>query len=107
MPKYTVYEANNKIIVVSSFAGRPVRGVAKCSPEDKFDRATGIKLAQARCDMKVAEKRFARALKRHSEAVEKMNAALRENKKMGAYVDDAYTDLEKTRAYLYELETSL
>lgn len=61
MARYRFYEAGNKVICVSTFAKKDVRGVAKCSPNDDFDLEQGHKLAQLRCDKKVAKKRLAKA----------------------------------------------
>ena len=55
---YRYFIAGNKVIAVSTYAGKTVRGIAICSPEDKFDIEFGKKLAAARCNEKVAEKRL-------------------------------------------------
>jgi len=41
--------------------GKPVRGVAKCAPNDEFDINKGKELAAARCNLKVAQKRVKKA----------------------------------------------
>ena len=41
LEKYKYYQAGNKVIAVSTFAGRTVRGVAKCNPKDNFDLEKG------------------------------------------------------------------
>lgn len=66
--KYKYYITDKKVIAVSSYAGKSVRGIAKCSPNDEFDVEFGKKLATARCDFKVAELRYKRACKRNKEA---------------------------------------
>jgi hypothetical protein len=57
MPNYKFYSTDNKIIATSSFAGKTVKGVAKCDPADTFSTEFGEKLAAARCNKKVALKR--------------------------------------------------
>ena len=54
---YKIYvdEKNKTVIAVCRYAGRNIRAVAKCSPEDIFDIDFGTKLAKARCDVKVAK----------------------------------------------------
>ena len=42
-------ETPKKVIVLSKYAGKDVRGIAKCSPNDKFDIETGRVLATLRC----------------------------------------------------------
>lgn len=58
---YKIFHHDNEVIAVSSFAKKPVKGVAKCSPHDAYDHRKGEALAIARCDVKVAEKRMKRA----------------------------------------------
>ena len=57
-----------KVIAVSSYAGKKVRGVAKCDERDTFSLESGKKLAAARCAVKIAEKRVARAERKLKEA---------------------------------------
>ena len=58
VPKYS-YFTNGKdtVVAVASYAGKRVRGVAKCSDKDEFDLAKGEKLAAARCNLKIAKMR--------------------------------------------------
>ena len=63
--RYNTYTNGvDKVIVTSTYAGKTVRGIAKCSSEDKFDLEIGKKLAKARCDEKVAFKRMRSAQRR-------------------------------------------
>ena len=39
--KYRYYTAGNKIIAVSTYAGKTVRGIAKCAEGDTFDIEKG------------------------------------------------------------------
>lgn len=66
MPNYKVYTDNKTFVKVgSTYAGKKVWGIAKLNPEtDTFDYDYGYRLAKARCDVKVAKKRYARALKK-------------------------------------------
>ena len=58
VPKYKYFtNGENVVVAVSSYKGRTIRGVAKCSEQDEFDLETGKKLAAARCAMKVAKAR--------------------------------------------------
>lgn len=87
MARYRTYTDNKgKVVVVSSYAGRSVRGVAKCNPQDSFDAETGQKIAQARCDLKIAEKRVKRAKEKYDAAVEVFNKASKEVDKASEYV---------------------
>ena len=105
---YKIYtdEKNRAVIAVCHYAGRKVRSVAKCRPEDTFDVEFGTRLAIARCEIKIArikernagtkylqaskaadeaEKRFAEmkqyyidSVDQYDEAVENLNKILKE-----------------------------
>lgn len=89
LEKYTYYFTGNKVIAVSTYAGKAVRGVAKCDPRDEFSVKDGKKLAAARCNDRIARKRAARA---HAE-LQKADRALKDAKahaeKMAEYYADA------------------
>ena len=76
---YTYYmddpEKPTKIIALSTFAGKSVRGIAKCSPNDTFNEEIGKKLAQLRCDARVASKRAVRAKEKVAQARAEVEAA--------------------------------
>lgn len=59
--KYVINEESKTVVALSTFAGKVVRGVARCAPNDVFDVEKGKKLAAARCAMKIAHKRLRRA----------------------------------------------
>ena len=87
MSRYRTYTDNKgKVVVVSTYAGRNVRGVAKCHPSDTFDNEKGIEIAQARCDLKIAEKRVKRAKEKYNAAVAAFNKASKEVDKAAEYV---------------------
>ena len=88
--KYKFYnDSNNKIIAVSTYAGKTVRGVAKCDPRDEFDAAKGEDLAMARCAEKIAAKRMRRAQKELAKAERAAEAAQRRVNKMKNYLNDS------------------
>ena len=99
-PTYQIYQFNHKradgtgcvrIIAVSSFAGKPVKGHADCHPNDQFDEEYGIALAIARCAEKIAAKRCNRAYSKVDEAKAQVNAAIAHLEKMLDYESDAET----------------
>lgn len=67
------FSADKKVIAVSNDAGKTIKGVAKCSPEDEFDVEKGKKLAAARCNAKVTERRRKRAAADYDEIVTLIN----------------------------------
>lgn len=82
-------DEKNKVIATSTYAGRTVRGVAKCSDEDKFDLEKGKQLAAARCETRVATKRCQRANKKLIEARKAAIKAMDHYMKMEQYYNDA------------------
>lgn len=91
LDRYRYYKGkDNKIVAVSSYAGKTVKGVAKCDPRDEYDESSGKKLAALRCNLKVATKREARAKKMVIEAQKELNAAQARYDKMSKYFKDAY-----------------
>jgi hypothetical protein len=78
-----------EIIAMSTYAGKPVKGVAKCDPKDSFDEGVGMELAAARCNAKIAAKRLKRAQTKHAEAVKDYEKAKKFLDKMIAYEEDA------------------
>ena len=105
--KYSFYtkpsENNLNIIAVSTFAGKTVKGIAKCHPNDKFDQEKGMEIAAARCAEKIALKR----VKRAESCLEKAHKALEEAQiqvhRMEDYVNDSWQEFFDTQAYLNEI----
>lgn len=95
---------DNTIIAISTFAGKTVKGTAKCAPSDEFDPEKGKELAAARCNLKVAKKRKARASKKYMEAAKAADEAIAWYDKMKQYymdaedaVDEAVVQIEKLK----------
>ena len=103
-PTYRVYETPTQVIAVSSFAGKTVRGVAKCNPADNFDFEKGAALATARCGVKIAEKRVKRAYNKVDEAKAAVEAAMEHLAEMMRYQADSEAKLNVAQ---FELETTL
>ena len=102
VPKYRYYtNGKNIVVAVASYAGRTIRGVAKCSDQDEFNLETGKKLAAARCAMKIAKKRvkYARIEREHWLKMMSLQADILMK------VEDKYTDaleIEKQAKHTYE-----
>ena len=96
---------DNKVIAVSTYAGKTVKGVAKTDPRDKFDEVFGKELAAARCAAKVAKKRRARAAKMMRKAQIQLNIAQRYVDRMRAYEADAVKEYEEAVFNVTDLET--
>lgn len=97
-PTYKFYQYNRqrsdgstnvRIVAVSSFAGKSVKGYADLHPHDEFDVEYGKALAAARCAEKIAAKRCKRAYNKVDEATAQVNAAMAHLQKMMQYEADA------------------
>lgn len=104
--RYKIYTTpDNKTIAISTYAGKTVRGIAKTDPRDEFDAEYGRKLAAARCAVKIAKKRRARAEKMLKKAQHKMNEVCQYVERMKAYDADARNEYEKAIFNVTDLET--
>lgn len=97
MYNYKYVTAGNKVIALSTFAGKTVRGVAKCAPGDVFDEEKGKDLATARCAYKIALKRQKRANKKYKAAADEYAKALKFLKQMETYVNRAEGELDAAK----------
>lgn len=105
--KYQTFTTGNKVIVVSHYAGKAVKGFAKCDPKDTFDFGKGQHLATLRCDEKIADKRYKRSLKKLAEAQAAFNSAQKHLFDMQDYVNESKTDLTTVQCKLKKFESTL
>jgi uncharacterized protein YdaU (DUF1376 family) len=89
LEKYRYYQNGNKIIAVSTYAGKTVRGVSVCHGNDSFNLDTGKKLAALRCNEKIAAKRMKRAADKFAAAEQAVIKAKRQCELMRHYYTDA------------------
>lgn len=107
MARYRFIESGNKIICISTYAKKVVKGIAKCSPNDKFDIEIGKKLAQLRCDEKIANKRANRALGKYFEAADILMDAKAYFDDMQKYYHDSEDKYTKVLEDLEEFEKNI
>lgn len=86
---YTNAEGQNVISARSTYAGKTVKGYAKCDPRDEFDVVKGEKLAAARCNERISRKRLANAHRRLDAAAKALADAQAHYDKMVRYQADA------------------
>lgn len=103
MQKFIVDKENRTVKCLSSFAGVPVQGIAKCDPEDEFDETYGAEIAKARCDLKIAEKRRKRSLKKYYEALVAAQVANERLSRMKAYMKDAEAEYSSMLKFVKRL----
>lgn len=92
-----------KIVALATYAGRPVRGVAKLHPNDENSRSDGMMLAAARCNEKISKKRLQRAKRKYKEASEQLAAAQRYFHKMCRYYEDSHTAVKTAEKELEDI----
>ena len=77
------------VVAVSTYAGKKVKGYAKCDPRDEFAYEKGKELAATRCNLKIAQKRQARASNKYLEAATALLDAQLHLEDMKQYYMDA------------------
>lgn len=106
--KYRYFtDEKSKVVAVSTYAGKPVRGIAKCDPKDNFNIEAGRKLAAARCNLKIAIKRKENAYKQCVEADQKFHEAYIHMIEMRDYLTNATKACQEADEVLTAIETSL
>ena len=101
--KYKYYHSGNQVIAVSSFAGKTVKGVAKCDPHDTFSLEAGKKLAALKCNNKITAKRLKRASLRYVEAEKAVVEAQKHAERMKHYYHDAKAEHKEAADELFNL----
>ena len=108
LDKYKFYQFKNEkggttVTAASTYAGRTVKGYAKCDPKDQFSIEKGKELAAARCNLKIAEKRRDRASKKYLEATQAVIEANAYFDKMKQYFMDADDQVDEAAEELRDL----
>ena len=101
--KTYVDEKNKTVVAVCRYAGRNVRAVAKCSPEDTFDIAIGTELAIARCEWKVAKLKLQNAGSCYMKAAKAADEATLRLSKMKDYYMDSVDQLDAAGAAMQKV----
>lgn len=107
--KYHFYhnEDNGTIVCTTMYKGKMVRGIAKCSPDDKFDIETGKRLAYLRCRLRYMKKKSKRARVAYTEAFLAEAKARNHLLKMVEFVHDADHHIELAAQELTAFEDYL
>ena len=56
--KFRFDEANKIVEATSTYAGKPVTGIAQCSEEDNYNPLIGMEIAKRKCNIKILNKRI-------------------------------------------------
>ena len=103
--KYVV--TPTKVIALSTYGGRTVRGVAKCHPGDTFNEEVGKALAAARCNEKVAAKRYARANQKYNEMCKEYQEYMNKVQKTCDYLRDSYEAYKEAKEIVSEVRSGI
>lgn len=98
--KYYINENKKEIIAVCHYAGRTIRGKAKCALGDDFNVEFGKKLAKAKAELKVHKIKWQNASIKALEAETQLLTAKRHREKMIKYLEDSTEQMTVAR---YEL----
>ena len=104
---HTTEDGVKEVIAVSHYRGRPVRGIAKCNPEDNFDEEVGKQLAEARCNQKIAAKKLKRASAKYLEAAKAADVAEINYQYMKQYYIDSFDNLTNANGQVDEILTKI
>ena len=112
LDKYKFYQYKDKnakdtVAAASTYAGRTVKGYAKCDPRDQFSIEKGKELAAARCNAKIAAKRVKRASAKYLEAQQQLAEARRFMVRMTEYYTDAVDQLDEANAAITDMMKSM
>ena len=101
--KYTFIHLKDRILAISTYAGRTVKGSAKCAPGDTFDPSVGESIAAARCNVKVSKRRVRNAERKLKEALQLQYEANARVAKMQEYLVDSQASVITAENELAEL----
>lgn len=105
---YHIDVDGKKVVCVTHYAGRAVRGIAKCNSEqDEFDIEIGKELARLRCKAKVAERRSKIRKERFEEATIMYIAAKKNELHARVSYEESLHDQAVTDKFLKEFENKL
>lgn len=92
--QYTVIQAGNMFVAITTYGGKRVRATAKCAPGDTFNADLGAQLAMARCAQKVEKIRL-RNLRGHKATwTDVVNMATKELEEVTLKHDAATLELD-------------
>lgn len=109
MTKYTYHTDNKSLVIcVATYAGRTVKGIAKCNTEqDTFDLQKGKELAKLRCERKLVEKRVRKAEERQWKAYQALIAATAKHDRAQEKTALCYKALQEAKSELLARELNL
>lgn len=105
--RYRFVITPNKVIALTSYAGKTIKGIAKCHPNDVFNEEVGKKIAAARCNQKVVFKKLERAYENFKRAREEVHKTFAEYELRRQLLNKAQLNWEAANKEAEELWNSL
>lgn len=100
-------DGKGKIIAVSYFNKKAVKGIAKCCENDKFNEDVGRELAAERCTVKVLKKKTKKAAEKYLNSLIMADRAERKAKKLLKYYCKVANELHEAETQLIKFENTL
>ena len=94
-------------VAISTYAGKVVKGIAKCIETDDYNTDLGRELAAARCDIKVCAKRKARAEQKYMEARKALESLENYVRMVSNYYSEAKYEYDESKTRLETIESKL
>jgi hypothetical protein len=95
------------VMAISTYRGRTVKGMAKCTERDVFSFEDGKKLSSARCAVKVYKKKRKRAATKCAEALKNLELAKKNFMEMTRYYNEVTEEYADSLNKLEEIESTL
>lgn len=110
--KYTFYQYTDKqgrkvVVAVSRHAGRIVKGYAKCDINDEFDLEIGKRLAAARCNLIVQERKLKTACGNYETAKQNYAKATEEKLFRANRVQEITDDIVQAETAISDILTDI
>ena len=101
--KYKFYTNGKKVIAKSTYAGKTIQATATCGPMDEFNLEIGKRIAAARCDLKIADKRMINFNKKRFDIIDKIALLKHELDEIDKYCLSATEEFVEAKKRLNDL----
>lgn len=103
---YSIYE--NKVVCVTKYAGKAIRGIAKCDERfDEFKSEVGRDLSKARCNVKLRKKMVERSQMKVKNIEKELANLQRVYNNMKQRYNEDLDEYVAAKSFLKDLENSL
>lgn len=100
---FVVCKEQKKVICITKYKGKTVKGTAKCMETDVFSEDIGKRIAKAKCQYYLAIKRLDSILNVESECYKKMEELKKEQEKVERARREIISSFVEANHELYEI----